>query len=291
MLNIIRRSQLVGATVIDSATAARLGNVEEVWLDESGRVAYLSGESGYLSLAQIAGVGENAVSVFHRLTVESPANLRSGYRLPVRSALGTPLGWVDDFLFDWQTGDIAAYVLIGDTATSLDCRSVLLAEDAEAGALDTIIVRQRMKYPLKSESEELKGFLSEKSHQVQDLVRTMSDRLHRVLTPEDKPEVVRIKIKDLSDELATTGCHDRHALQEATEFLHDHWESLQHSISRTSHRATRAMDSAWKQLTGKKGKFMAKQITYDPECIVAEKPEPKSKTPAVARMESGDFDY
>jgi sporulation protein YlmC with PRC-barrel domain len=159
MLNIIRRSQILGATVIDSATAARLGDVEEVWLDESGRVAYLSGESGYLSLAQIAGVGENAVSVFHRLTVESPANLRSGYRLPVRSALGTPLGWVDDFLFDWQTGDIAAYILIGDSATPL--------EDAEADRFDTIIVRQKMKYPLKSESEGLRGFLSEKSCQVQ----------------------------------------------------------------------------------------------------------------------------
>jgi sporulation protein YlmC with PRC-barrel domain len=253
MLNIIRRSQILGATVIDSATANRLGFVEEIWLDESGRVAYLSGESGYLSLAQISGVGDKAVSVFHRLSPETPQNLRSWYRLPVRSSLGTPLGWVDDFLFDWQTGDIAAYVLRGDSPTPLNYRSVLLAEDTEADVLDAIIVREGMKYPLKSETEGLRGFLSEKSRQVQSLVRTMSDRLHHLLTPEDRPEVVRIKIKDISNELATSGRHDRHALQEATEFLHDQWESLQHSISRTSHRATRALDSDWKQLTEKKG--------------------------------------
>lgn len=252
MLNIIRRSQIVGATVIESSTAAHLGRVEEVWLDASGRVAYLSGESGYLSLAQIAGVGDKAVSVFHRLTVGTPENLRSWYRLPVRSALGTPLGWVDDFLFDWQTGEVAAYVLMGPPPTPLGYRFVLFAEDKEADVLDAIIVHEGMKYPLKSEAEGLSGFLSEKSRQVQDLVRTMSDRLHHVLTPEDKPEVVRIKIKEVSNELATSGRHDRYALQEATALLHDQWDSLQRSISRTSHRAAKALDSAWKQLTGNK---------------------------------------
>jgi uncharacterized protein YrrD len=253
MLNIIRRSQIVGATVIESSTADRLGQVEEVWLDESGRVAYLSGESGYLSLAQVSGVGDRAVSVFHRLTIETPENLRSWYRLPVRSALGAPLGWVDDFLFDWQTGDITAYVLMGDDLTHFNYRSVLLAEDAEADVVDAIIVREGMKYPLKSESEGLKGFLSEKSRQVQDLVGTMSDRLHHLIAPDDKPEVVRIKIKDVSNELATSGRHDRHALQEATDFLQDQWASLQHSVSRASRRAANALDAAWKQLTGSKG--------------------------------------
>jgi uncharacterized protein YrrD len=252
MLNTIRRSQIVGATVIDSTTAARLGYVEEVWLDESGRVAYLSGEVGYFPLAQVSGVGENTVSVFHQLAIESPDNLRSGYRFPVRSTLGNPLGWVDDFLFDWQTGDIAAYVLTGETAAP-DDRSVLFAEDTDTEGWDAIIVREGMDYPLKSESEGLKGFLSEKSRQVRDLVRTMGDRLHHVISPDDKPEVVHIKIKEASDELAASDHHDRHALQEATEFLHDQWESLQHSLSRTSHRAARSLDSAWKQLTGNKG--------------------------------------
>jgi uncharacterized protein YrrD len=253
MLSIIRRSQLVGATVIDSATAARLGYVEEVWLDDSGHVAYLSGESGYFPLAQVSGVEENTVSVSHQLAIESPDNLRNGYRFPVRSALGTPVGWIDDFLFDWQTGDIAAYVLMEDTESPLDYRSVLLVEDVAVGMQDAILVREGMNYPLKIELEGLKGFLSEKSRQVRGLVRTMSNRLHHVIVPDDKPEAVHLKIKEASDELAALGHCDRDALQEATEFLHDQRESLQRNISRTSHRAGRALDSAWKQLTGKTG--------------------------------------
>jgi hypothetical protein len=156
-------------------------------------------------------------------------------------------------LFDWQTGEIIAYVLMGDDLTAFNYRSVLLAEDAQADVFDAIIVSEGMKYPLKSESEGLKGFLSEKSRQVQALVRTMSDRLHHLIAPDDKPEVVRIKIKDVSNQLATSGRHDRHALQEATDFLQDQWASLQHSVSRTSRRAANALDAAWKQLTGSKG--------------------------------------
>jgi uncharacterized protein YrrD len=253
MLNIIRRSQIIGSTIIDSATASRIGNVEEIWLNELGHVAYLSGENGSFPLTQISGVGENTVFVFHRLSIEPPDRLRSGYRFPVRSVLGTHLGWIDDFLFDWQTGDIAAYVLMEDPDHSLNYRSVLLSEDVVVGMQDAILVREGVEYPLKSESEGLKGFLSEKSHQVQNLVRTMGDRLHRVIAPEDKPEVVHLKIKETSDELAASGHRDRHALQEATEFLHDQWENLQHSIRRTSHRAAKSLDSAWKQLTGKMG--------------------------------------
>jgi uncharacterized protein YrrD len=253
MLNIIRRSQIIGSTIIDSATASRIGNVEEVWLDELGRVAYLSGETGYFPLAQVSGVRQNTVSVVHRLSIESPHNLRSGYRFPVRSVLGTPLGWIDDFLFDWQTGEIAAYVLMEDPKNPLNYRSVLLSEDVVVGIQDAILVREGMKYPLERESEGLKGFLSEKSHQVQDLVQAMGDRLHQVIAPDDKPDVVHIKIKEASDELSASDHRDHHALQEATEFLHDQWESLQHSISRTSHRAARTLDSAWKQLTGKTG--------------------------------------
>jgi uncharacterized protein YrrD len=253
MLNIIRRSQVIGSTIIDSATASRIGNVEELWLNELGHVAYLSGENGSFPLAQVSGVGENTVSVFHRLSIEPPDNLRSGYRFPVRSVLGTHLGWIDDFLFDWQTGDIAAYVLMEDPEHPLNYRSVLLSEDVVVGMQDAILVREGMEYSLKSESEGLKGFLSEKSHQVQDLVRTMGDRLHHVIAPEDKPGVVHLKIKEASDELAASGHRDHDALPEATEFLHDQWESLQHGISRTSHRAARALDSVWKQLTETKG--------------------------------------
>lgn len=252
MLNIIRRSQIVGSRVIDSATAAQLGYLEEVWSDELGHVAYLSGEVGYLSLAQVSGVGGDAVSVFHRLAIAPPPNLRRWYRRPVQSSLGLPLGWVEDFLFDWHTGEISAYILAGDIAAPFGDRAVLFPEDVEAIVAEAIIVREGSEDRLKSESEGLKGFLSEKSRQVQDLVHTMGDRLHDLISPQDKPEVVRVKIKDASDELAASGHHDRPALQEATDFLHHQWESLQHSISRAGQRAKSALDRAWTNLAGEK---------------------------------------
>jgi sporulation protein YlmC with PRC-barrel domain len=252
MLNIIRRSQVVGSQVIDSTTADRLGYLEEVWSDSSGNVAYLSGEGGYLSLAQVSGVGGDVVSVFHRLTIESPENLRCWYRLPVQTSLGLPLGWVEDFLFDWHTGEISAFILTGDIAAPFGDRAVLFPEDVEAIVAEAIIVREGSEDRLKSESEGLKGFLSEKSRQVQDLVRAMGDRLHDLISPQDKPEVVRVKIKDASDELAASSHHDRQALQEATDFLHHQWESLQHNISRAGHRAQSALDKAWAHLAWKK---------------------------------------
>jgi PRC-barrel domain len=54
----------------------------------------------------------------------------------------------------------------------------------------------------------------------------------------------------ISDELSADG-HDRHALAEATQFLHDRWESLQHQIGRASDRAKAALESAWNQLTNR----------------------------------------
>jgi hypothetical protein len=35
MLNIVRRSQIIGWIAIDSSTASRFGSVDEVWLNES----------------------------------------------------------------------------------------------------------------------------------------------------------------------------------------------------------------------------------------------------------------
>jgi hypothetical protein len=62
---------------------------------------------------------------------------------------------------------------------------------------------------------------------------------------------VRVKIKTVSDELAASGEHDRHALKEATDYLHEQWHHLQQSISRAGSRTKAALDSAWRQLTGK----------------------------------------
>lgn len=80
----------------------------------------------------------------------------------------------------------------------------------------------------------------------------MGSRLKSLVSPHDKPEVVRVKIKEVRDELEASFQHDKNALQEATEFLQDEWESFQQSLNRAGDRAKKAFDSAWKHLTGKK---------------------------------------
>jgi uncharacterized protein YrrD len=249
MLNVVRRSQIIGWMTIDSSTASRFGAVEEVWLNDSGRIAYFSGGEEYLPLEQVAGVGMGAVSVYHRLVADTPGNLRRLHQITVQSAQGEALGWVEDFLFDWQTGEITAYILGGEIATSFGGQAVLYPEDVEEIASDRVIIQQEAKDKLYSEADGLKGFFSEKSQQVKHLVQMIGDRLHHLISPDDKPEVVRVKIKSVSDEVASSGNHSHHALQEATEFLQEQWHSLQQSISRAGSRAKSALDNAWKQLT------------------------------------------
>ena len=93
--------------------------------------------------------------------------------------------------------------------------------------------------------------MSEKSQQVKHLVKKMGDRLRSLVSPQDEPEVVHVKIREVSEQLAASGKHDKNALAEATEFLHDKWSDLQHSISRAGKRMKSAWDSAWKKLTHK----------------------------------------
>jgi hypothetical protein len=158
---------------------------------------------------------------------------------------------VEDFLFDWHTGEIVAYVLAGEIAKPWGEAAVLYPEDVEEIAVDYLRIRPGAQQHLKSEAEGLKGFLSEKSQQVRHLVKTLGDRLHHLISPQDRPEVVRVKIKEVSDEMAASGHHDPAALAEATAYLQERWESLQHSISRAGSRAKTALDSTWKHLTGK----------------------------------------
>jgi sporulation protein YlmC with PRC-barrel domain len=251
MLKIVRRSQIQGLIAMDASTVSHLGEVEEVWLDEMGRVAYLSGPAGFVPLAQVADISYQALSTYGRLVIEAPENIRRLYRLAVQSSRGEPLGWVEDFLFDWHTGEIAAYILAGQIAESLGEYAVLYPEDVEAITVEHLIIREGTQERLKPESEGLGGFLSEKSHQVQQLVKVLGDRLHHLISPDDRPEVVRVKVKQVSDELATSGEHDHNALQEATAYLHEQWESLQQGIGRAGDRAKAAFDAAWKQLTAK----------------------------------------
>ncbi|WP_414753982.1 photosystem reaction center subunit H [Anabaena sp. CCY 9910] len=255
MLNVVRRSQIIGWMAIDSSTANSLGELEEVWLDDSGRIAYFSGGETYLPVEKIAGVGMGAVSVYYPSVEDRPENLRCLHEITVESTLGEPLGWVEDFLFDWQTGKISAYIVAGEIADRFGSRSVLYPEDVEEIAIDKVIIREDVKHQLEAESEGLKGFFSEKSQQVQHLVHIIGvgvarrrHRLHHVISPSDKSEVVRVKIKEVSDEVAASTNHPHHALQEATEFLQEQWHSLQQSIARAGDRAKSSLDAAWKQI-------------------------------------------
>ena len=50
-MNVIRRSQIIGLMTMDGSTATEYDRVEEVWLDENGRVVYLTGREGYTRMA------------------------------------------------------------------------------------------------------------------------------------------------------------------------------------------------------------------------------------------------
>ncbi|MBE9169405.1 PRC-barrel domain-containing protein [Pleurocapsales cyanobacterium LEGE 06147] len=252
MFNIVRRSQIVGLMAMDGSTATRTGSVEEVWVDDNGQVVYFASQGGYTPFEQVFAIGPDAVLTYSDLAIEPPATLRRLHRMAVQTpSISDPLGWVDDFLFDWETGDIAAYIVEGEIAAPFGGRAVLFPEDVEVIDTEAIVIKEDTQNRLKSESEGLKGFLSEKSQQVKNLVKRMGDRLQSLVSPQDKPEVVRVKIKEVRDELAASGQHDKNALQEAAEFLQEKWDDFQHSLSRTGQRMKQAVDSAWKRLTHK----------------------------------------
>jgi sporulation protein YlmC with PRC-barrel domain len=250
MFNIVRRSQIVGLMAIERSTATRYGRVEEVWVDRDRRVKYFASDAGYTPFEQIAIVGPDALLTYSKLAIAPPPSLHHLHRMAIRTPSAiAPLGWVEDFLFDWETGNIAAYILGGEIAAPFGGSAILFPDYVESIAAEAIAIGEDAPNSLKSESEGLQGFLSEKSHQVKNLVKHMGDRLHDLVSPHDKPEVVRVKIKAVRDELAQSSQHEKNALQEASEFLQDKWEDLQHSLSNAGERMKQASDSAWKRLT------------------------------------------
>ncbi len=250
MFNVIRRSQILGLMAMDSSTATRLGSVEEIWVNDRGQVVYFASSGGYTPLEQVSIIGPDAVLTYSDLVMEPATMLRRLHGMQVRTpSVSDPLGWVEDFLFDWETGDIVAYVLGGDIAAPFGGRAVLFPNDVEVIDAEVVVIKEDAKNRLKSESEGLKGFLSEKSQQVKNLVKQMGDRLKSLVSANDQPEVVRVKIKEVRDELAATGQHDQNALKEAADFLQDKWEDFQQSLSRTGQRMKQAIDSAWQRLT------------------------------------------
>ncbi len=264
MLNVIRYSQIVGLVAVDSATAEYLGEIQDVWVNDAGQIVYLSCSRGYIPLVQVAGVSTQAVSTYGHLTVTPPSGLHRLHQLPVKSP--QPTGRIEDFLFDWHTGEVAAYILTGDIANPAgnptlqrfssaemaptSPRVVLAPGDVKTITVDAVVLEADATARLLSEAEGLKDFLSEKRHSVRQLVHELSDRLHDLVSPQDRPEVVRGKIKTVGEEMAASGHHDHHALKEAIALLHDQWDSLQQEIHRAGRRAQQALESAWEHLTG-----------------------------------------
>jgi sporulation protein YlmC with PRC-barrel domain len=251
MINVIRRSQIVGLSAMDRSTATGYGKIEEVWIDESGRVSHLTSDEGYMPLEEISAVGPDAVLSYSLVGRGFPGHpLSKLARTAVRTRQGSePVGWVEDFLFDWETGDVVAYVVGGDIARPFGDRAVVFPEDVDAIDTDAVVIKEDAKDRIKSEAEGLKDFLSEKSQQVKNLVKRIRDRAQSLITPEDDAKTVRVKVKQAGDELAVSGKHDRDAVEEATQFLEDKWQDLQHRITKAGTRMKNALENAWKRLT------------------------------------------
>ena len=249
MLNVVRRSQIVGLSTMDGSTATQYDRVEEVWLDEDGKVVYLKGTEGYTPLEQVSVVGDDAVLTYSNEIVDAPSNLRRIDRLEVSTPTSAPLGWIEDFLFDWESGDIAAYILGGTIAEPFGGTAVLFPDDIKVIDGDIIILEESAKNRLKSEKEGLKGFLSEKSQQVKNTVKKMSHRLRESIDADDKAETVKSKIAQISEELK--GSVDKQTLTEATEFLQSKWQELQQTAINAGRRVKSAANAAWKELTHK----------------------------------------
>ncbi|PSO48101.1 MAG: photosystem reaction center subunit H [Cyanobacteria bacterium SW_9_44_58] len=266
-MNVIRRSQMIGLTAMDRSIAKGYGRVEEVWVDEAGRVSYFTSDQGYMPLEAVATVGPDAVLTngqpqapsshggvrltYSSIGIDDPGDpINPLIRRVVRTRNSNePVGWIDDFLFDWETGDIVAYVLGGDIASPFASRAVLFPEDVEAIDTDAVVIKDDATYRVKSEPEGLKGFLSEKSQQVKNLVKQMRDRLQSLINPDDDPETVRVKVKQVKGELASSGKHDSNALDEAADYLQDKWQDLQHRVTQAGTRMKKALENAWKRLT------------------------------------------
>jgi hypothetical protein len=74
-MNVIRRSQVIGLMAMDGSTASEYDCIEEVWLDESGRVIYLGGREGYIPIEQISIVGDDAVLTYSSSFLKPETNL------------------------------------------------------------------------------------------------------------------------------------------------------------------------------------------------------------------------
>lgn len=247
MINVIRHSQAVKLKIRDSETDSIVDRIAEVWLDRTGRVAYLAMTKGYIRLQQITSLEAN-IAVCDRWLVNAPVNLINLHCLSIRSQTGEYLGWIEDFLFDWQTGEIAACIISGDIATEFGGRAVLFPQDIATLNADSLTLKTGVKDRLQSEYIGMQGFLCEKSRQVRNLVKSLGDRACHMIFSSDPPELVRLKIEMVSNTMAIDDCTDRLALIEATQFVQQHWRILQESLNRSRNWATAALETAWQEI-------------------------------------------
>ena len=133
MVDTVRRSQLIGIETMDYETVTPYCSIDEVWVNPLGRVSYLTtNHQACIPIDQVSNITHNPV-LTHILSLMSQPN--ELYRLHHVSVLTSPsqapFGWVEDFLFDWTTGDITAYVICGDNTAHLDRRTMLFPDEVE----------------------------------------------------------------------------------------------------------------------------------------------------------------
>lgn len=195
--------------------------VQKVWVDDSGKVNYIADSRGYIR------VPDAIESDFERL--------QELYHMNIFSPQGERLGWVENFLFDWNTGNIAAYIIGGDMAAPFGGRAVLYPEDVEVIDAEAVIVKEGAQLSrFEKESQGWQSFLSATSQTLENLVKTTGERIKSLFSPQGKSQVIRVKIKQ--------GGNTSNPLPKAADFLVSHWENLTDKVQR-------ALQAAWKELT------------------------------------------
>lgn len=187
MLNAVCHSQILGLVTVDSSTSSHLGKVEDVWVDRSGKVAYLSGCGGYLPLTQVAEVSTFGIAIAGSLLPESPANLYQLNHRVLQSRAGECLGWVEDFLFNWQSGEILSYVLSGDIARPFGGQTVVTAEEMQELAVLGIGIRTGASPHGLKQSQGYWEFWRGLSQTVVDCLERMSNYLQGRISLQNPP--------------------------------------------------------------------------------------------------------
>lgn len=236
MTNVVRYSQLLGLLTIDGATGTRCGYAEELWMDGQGRVVYLSSQQGYVPLEHILRIDPDIVLASRYWSDIRPRNLHALHQRPIDSNLGETIGWIEDFLFDWQTGEVVAYVVGGELARPYGEFAILDPRDVAAIDTRAVVLREGASRRLKSEAEGLTALLNQTSKTVKRLAKTVGDRLQTL-----RPDFPAVHPKSVHIPMDVTG--DRPSHENAP------LKQWQHQMQRMGKRTKAALGAAWEELT------------------------------------------